>query len=113
MQFNLGCPLIAPAGSSTGVSEYSQAIELRNGDNAVLIVVTGINFNGATNVGWQLQSSNDLAVWVNEGTGGTASVIGTPGSSKLTGISSQFVRLRYWGTGAAAIVGITITTNKL
>jgi hypothetical protein len=50
MLFNLGSLLVAPAGSSSTASEYSQAIEMKS-DNAVQLVVTAINLNGATNVG--------------------------------------------------------------
>ncbi len=112
MLYDLGFPLIAPNGSSTGVSEYSQAVELK-GENAVSIMVTAVNLNGATNVGWQLQSSNDLATWVNEGTGSTVTSVAATGSSESSGISARYVRLRYWGTGAAAIVSAKLNTSRL
>ena len=112
MLFNLGSLLVAPAGTASSASEYSQAIEMKS-DNAVQIVVTAINLNGATNVGWQLQVSNNLELWTNEGTGSTLTAVATPTAQEVTGISGQYVRLRYWGTGAAAIVGITIATARL
>jgi hypothetical protein len=112
MLFNLGSLLVAPAGTASTASEYSQAIELKS-DNAVQIVVTAINLNGATNVGWQLQVSNNLELWTNEGTSSSLTAVATPTAHEITGISGQYVRLRYWGTGAAAIVGITIATARL
>jgi hypothetical protein len=102
MLFNLGSLLVAPAGTASTASEYSQAIELKS-DNAVQIVVTAINLNGATNVGWQLQVSNNLELWTNEGTSSSLTAVATPTAQEITGISGQYVRLRYWGTGAAAI----------
>ena len=83
-------------------SEVSQAVPMQGSNAAVVDVV--LFAQTATNVSFQLQSSNDLENWTNQGSAQTVSAVGFLLLTAITSISAGYVRLKATLTGSGVAV---------
>lgn len=96
--------------SASTASEVSQPVGM-GGANSVQ-VDSVVFAQTATNVSFQLQSSNDLENWANQGSAETHSGVGYKLLASIGGVAAAYVRLKVTLTGAGlAIVTANINTS--
>jgi hypothetical protein len=100
------------AAADGAVTEVSQVVTME-GKNAVQIQVLVYALT-ATNVTIQLQASNDLANWTNQGAGGTMTGVGRTLLTADAAVAASYVRLEFGLTGTGkAILDADINTSPL
>ena len=99
-------------GSLGASTEYSQPVSLPTESNAVRWDATMFELT-ATNVAFQLQTSNDLENWADEGKAILMNTIGHAIFATQTDLAAAYVRLKYAINGSGvAVLAVGINTSE-
>lgn len=102
MYYQVASKLALTAG--TGSEGYSQAVSMAGG-NAVQVEFTVFNLGGATNITVHVEESNDLENWELNTSANSGAITAVQFKTfKVSDIASQYVRLKYVGTGTGNII---------
>lgn len=96
--------------NSSPTSEVSQPVSM--GDANAVQVDSVVFAQTATNVSYQLQSSNDLENWANQGSAETHAGVGFKLLASIGDVAAAYVRLKVSLTGTGlAIVSANLNTS--